>query len=680
MRSRPAQRLRAHRLIPLLLLLVASGLTLSATPATVSQQQAAITGLYRNTTEGFSITLPDGWVAQEREDTRPLLSIENAGGFVPGWAYLWILPRADDASAEEWLNRQIDRPTIEEVVVTGPPTYPGADSVHQVKFVLEAEDGSKQDEQWTAAARGSQMFLLRVSTLQTAWGIVEAKANAFTNSFSLETPMPFGASRDDSLFQYWGEIVSIDPALARGSPQDIVGGIFSGLVKLDTNLQVVPDIAESWDVSPDGTVFTFTLRESARFHDGRTVTAADFKYSWERALSPTTESPTGETYLNDIVGARAMLDGEASELAGVEVLGARTLRVTIEAPYPYFTFKLIYPTAYVVDRANVESGGENWTDAPNGTGPYKLKAWEKDRLLVLERNDDWYGGMPALANFVYRIFAGAPMQMYENGEIDLVHLSTYDIDRALDPSSALHSQLHTATAFCTSYIGFNVEKPPFNDPKVRQALALAYDVSKTVEVSFRSFHQRAAGIIPPGMPGHNATIAPYSFDVDAARRLLDESSYQGDLPPIVSYASDSAAHWSWETYLGAEVEAVSVFDFADWLMRSDNGEFGVFGSGWCADYPDPQNFLDILFHTDGGENGFAYSNPQVDALLEEAATERNATRRISLYRQAEQLILDDWVIIPLWHSRDYQLVRPYVKGYEVTPIGVPQYQNVRIER
>ncbi len=672
--------MRVHRLIPLLLLLAAAGLTLSATPATVAQQQVGITGLYRNTAEGFSITLPDGWVGQEREDTRPLLSIENAGGFVPGWAYVWILPRADDASAEEWLNRQIDRPTIEEVVVTGPPAYPGADSVHQARFVLQVEDGSKQDEQWTAVARGSQMFLIRVSTLQTAWGIVEAQANAFTNSFTLETPMPFGASRDDSLFQYWGEIVSIDPALARGSPEDIVGGIFSGLVKLDTDLQVVPDIAESWDVSPDGTVFTFTLRENARFHDGRTVTAADFKYSWERALRPATESPTGETYLNDIVGARAMLDGEALELAGVEVLDARTLRVTIEAPYPYFIFKLVYPTAYVVDRANVKGGGENWTDAPNGTGPYKLKAWEKDRLLVLERNDDWYGGMPALANFVYRIFAGAPMQMYENGEIDLVHLSTYNVDRALDPSSDLHSQLRTATGFCTSYIGFNVEKPPFDDPKVRQALALAYDVGKTVEVSLRGFHQRAAGIVPPGMPGHNAALTPYSFDADAARRLLDESSYQGDLPPIVSHASSSAAHWSWETYLGAKVEAVSVFDFADWLMRSDNREFGVFRAGWCADYPDPQNFLDILFHTEGGENDFAYSNPQVDALLEEAATERNATRRISLYRQAEQLILDDWVIIPLWHSRDYQLVRPYVKGYEVTPIGLPQYQNIRIER
>ena len=270
------------------------------------------------------------------------------------------------------------------------------------------DSGAELFELWTVVARASQFFLVRTQTLAEHWPEVGLSVNAFADSFTLEAPMPFGASREDSLFQYWGEIVSIDPALARSSPADIVGALFSGLVKLDTNLEVVPDVAEGWEVSEGGTVFTFTLRSNALFHDGRPVTAADFKYSWERALDPATESSTAKTFLGDIVGASEMLEGLAQSVSGIEALDERTLRVTIDASRPAFLFKLAYPTAYVVDRANVEEGGADWTDAPNGTGAFKLKVWQKDELLVLERNDEWYGGVPALAHSVYRIYAGLP--------------------------------------------------------------------------------------------------------------------------------------------------------------------------------------------------------------------------------------------------------------------------------
>ena len=328
------------------------------------------------------------------------------------------------------------------------------------------------------------MFLLRVQTGEPDWATYETEANAFTDSFALQAPMPFGASRDDSLFQSWGEILTLDPALSRSGAGDILGGIFSGLVKLDTDLQVVADMAESWEMSDNNTVFTFTLRDNARFHDGRAVTAADVKYSWERALHPDLESPVAHTYLGDIVGAQAMVDGEAETLEGVEVVDDRTLRVTITDPFSYFLSKLTYPTSFVVDRANVETG-EDWTDAPNGTGAFKLKVWEKDRLLMLERNEDWYGGAPALAHVVYRIFAGNPMQMYENGEIDLTGIYVNNIDRARDPANDLNNQLVEGTELCTSYLGFNVSHPPFDDPKVRQALALAMEADKQLEVTFK---------------------------------------------------------------------------------------------------------------------------------------------------------------------------------------------------
>ncbi|MDE2765717.1 MAG: peptide ABC transporter substrate-binding protein [Chloroflexota bacterium] len=661
-------------------LLIAALACLSLAPGVVAPQAGAVTGLYRNETFGLSIILPDGWTGEEQEDSRPLLQVRGA---IPGGeavADVWALPRDGEASAQTWLG--VQTADYGETLASNSYVVEGADSAYQALIAREDAAGREFTELWTSAVRGSQVFLVRTTTLANLWTGAADTAGAFAASLRLFEPMPFGAARSDSLFQYWGEIVTIDPALTQSSPADIVGAVFSGLVRLGADLEIVPDLAATWERSPDGLTYTFAIDANARFHDGRAVTAADFKYSWERALRPDTGSPTAMTYLGDIVGAREMSAGAADSVSGVEAVDSRTLRVTIDAPRSYFLYKLAYPTAYVVDHANVERGGEAWTDAPNGTGPFKLKRWLKDELLVLERNDAWHGGTPALAHAVYRIFAGYPMQMYERGEIDLTGVGRFDIDRARDPANALNTHLREGAALCTFYLGFNVTIPPFDDPKVRQALALAAEVDKEIAVSRLGLDERAAGILPPGMPGHNAALEPFAFDPAAARRLLAESRYGGaeNMPVITSYASGGAMHWAWEHHLGLEVEAVSIFEFGDRLDRLERKELGVFRGGWCADYPDPQNFLDILFRTGSAQNHFAYANPEVDALLDAAAVHPGQARRHDLYRQAERLILDDWVAVPLWHSRDFVLVRPYVKGYELTPIGVAQLHNVSIER
>ncbi|MDD9995191.1 MAG: peptide ABC transporter substrate-binding protein, partial [Dehalococcoidia bacterium] len=575
-------------------LLAVGGLTLAFAWPSPLAQQTEIVGLYENTTEGFSLVLPEGWVGEENEDNFPLLSIrggeEDAEGDFPVRGQVWVFPRGDDSPAEVWMEGQLAR----FPVVSGEPrSYEGSESAHQLFTSNPTQGGGMVVDLWTAVARGSQMFLLRVQTDEADWPTFEEQANAFTDSFRLQTPMPFGASREDSLFQWWGEIVSLDPALSRQGAGGITGAIFSGLVKLDTDLQVVADMAEGWEVSGGGTIFTFTLRDNARFHDGRPVTAADFQYSWERALHPDTESPVAETYLGDIVGAEEFAAGEAPTLPGVQALDERTLRVEITDAYPYFLSKLTYPTSFVVDRANV-AGGEDWTDAPNGTGAFKLEVWQKDQLLILERNEDWYGGTPELAHAVFRIFGGHPMQMYENGETDLTFVYVNDIDRAQDPANALNTQLVEGTSLCTSYLGFNLSKPPFDDPKVRQALALAMETDKQLEVTLKGLATRAGGFVPPGMLAHNDALEPSRFDAEMARQLLQESRYGGpeNLPTIRSFARSDTIHWAWREHLGLEVEAVSTIEFSDFLERLDNEEFGVFTAGWCADYPDPQNFLE----------------------------------------------------------------------------------------
>lgn len=419
------------KIIPLLVLILVGAISLPMEPATVASQEGEVVGFYRNTTEGFSLRLPVGWVGHENEDNYPLLSIETQGRTHPAFADVWVYPRTDGAPAESWYNSQIINSPPEQSDRSVLYSLPGADSAFQSLDIWRLDDGTAITVLTTVIVRRSQIFQIHVGTLEELWPVVREQANSFTDSFTIETPSPFGVSSEDSLFQYWGEIVTIDPALSRYGPGDIEGAIFSGLVKLNTDLEVVPDIAEGWEVSADGTIYTFRLRDDVRFHDGRPVTAQDFKYSWERALSAALESPVAHTYLGDIVGADEVTEGRAQTLSGVRVTDPRTLEVTLKAHIPYFLGKLTYPTSYVVNQANVETGA-NWTDSPNGTGAFKLKTWRKDELLILERNNDWYDGTPALAHSVYRIFAGRPMQMYENGEIDLTGVYVWNIDRARD--------------------------------------------------------------------------------------------------------------------------------------------------------------------------------------------------------------------------------------------------------
>ena len=532
------------------------------------------TDFYRNTTEGFSLSLPAGWVAQETGGRNPALTVDTppGAGFVLAEVSVFRLP--DPRPAQELLMDQVAG-YVDVQIIEESPVQLGPDTAgYQALLTWRTDSGVDVREQWTEVVRGTKAFLIRVVTLASGYDPLLSAINAFSSSFTLEVPTPFGASRNNSLFRWGGQILTLDPALFRGSPAGIPGAIFSGLVTFDRSLEVVPDIAKDWNVTGDGTVYTFHLRPDVVFHDGRQVTAHDFKYSWERAADPATGSPTARTYLGDIVGVKDKLDGEAMEIAGLRVLDELTLQVTIDSHKAYFIQKLVNPTAYVVDRNNVEEAGDNWTDQPNGTGPFKLKVWQKDDLLVLERNDRYYRGLPDLGHIVYRLFAGRPMIMYEQGEIDLIGVHTSNIERAQDPANPLSKDLQVRTRFCTSYLAFNVTIPPFDDPLVRQAFALALDIDKELAITLKGMADRAGGILPPGMPGHNPSLTPVPFDPSRARALLDQSRYRGaqNLPVIVSYVDDDAMHWMWEEYLGVEVESVSLPEGQDFFDRRDAKE------------------------------------------------------------------------------------------------------------
>ena len=483
--------------------------------------------------------------------------------------------------------------------------------------------------------------------------------------------------------------ITLDPAISADmSSHTYVVHIFSGLVRLDRELNIVPDIAESWEVSPDGRTYTFYLRQGVRFHSGREVQAADFKYSWERACDPAAGSGTAATYLGDIVGAGDMLAGRTGEIPGIEVIDDYALQVTIDEPKVYFLSKLSYPTAFVVDRGNVESG-TNWWRRPNGTGPFKLEEWREGQWLILKPHESYYGEPAKLEQVVFYLLAGAPMAMYEMGQIDVAPVHSAYIDLVLDETGPFYGELAATPELSLYYIGFNTARPPFDDVNVRRAFCHAVDKERIAAVIFRDMMSVANGILPPGMPGYDEAIQGLDYDVAKAIELIAASTYGhvSNLPPITLTVSGygnyipeylGAIIQEWQHNLGVEV-SVRQLESEKFVYYLGQEKDDVFVMGWIADYPDPHNFLDVLFSTESQYNFCEYSNSELDALLDQAAVEQDETLRLAMYQQAEQLAVEEAACLPLLHGANHIVVKPHVRGYELSPLGIPDLSRVYVE-
>ena len=551
------------------------------------------------------------------------------------------------------------------------------------------EDGSELKIQLTTALNGSRAYTLFLFGEPQDFDNNQAEIAPFTIGWGLETPRLYGLARDQMLVVAGGESTNpreYDPATTHSSGDKLT---FSGLVSFDPQLQLVPELASTWEVSADGTLYTFHLRPDARFHNGKPVTADDVVYSWERAADPQTASETVLTYLGDIVGVKEKRSGAATTIAGLKAVDDHTLQVTVDAPKPYFLEKLTYPTAFVLDRDNVESGPD-WYRAPNGTGPYRLARWDSFKSILHERNDDFYLEPPQIPYIVEQLYTGDPLRLYESGDIDLTGIGGSNLPRFEDPNEPMHAELVSGASMCTGMINFDNQQAPFDDVKVRQAFSLAFDREKYIDIITQRNARPALGPLPPGMPGYNTALQGLSFDAERARQLLAESKYDGaeNLPPIVfttgGYGSDaggvpSALAQMWQNTLGITltIENVEPDKYSDLIDAGEHGQ--VFTGGWCADYPDPENFVDTLFHSGSQQNDSNYSNPQVDALVEQARVEQDVAKRLQLYQQAEQLIVDDAPVIFTTHSLSHVLVKPYVQGFVLTPISIPLERYLSID-
>ncbi|MDQ2652627.1 MAG: peptide ABC transporter substrate-binding protein [Chloroflexota bacterium] len=485
--------------------------------------------------------------------------------------------------------------------------------------------------------------------------------------------------------------VPLDPAFARDvNSAFMTRQVFRGLTRFDENLEPTPELAETIEISPDGLTYRFTLSDNAKFADGRQITAEDVVYSLRRALDPRTAQQAGAalagpSYLNDIAGAADFISGQSDELPGLIAIDDKTVEITLEEPRATFLMKLASAPGAIVDRNDVERGGEWWRD-PNASGPFVVSSWEPNVELRLGPNDHFVDGSPDLEAVTFRIGPSASnaFNLYQADEIDTAQVPILAIDRVSDPGSPLASELTVSPMLSTQYIAFRDDVAPMDDPEIRRAVQLAFPRWKVADILLNGQQTPAHGMIPPGTLARDWPASAPEPDLDAAREAIANSSYGSAdrVPPIRIYGATPFASEALrdvlEADLGLSIEVMDVH-WPQFNAGLASRSFPAFELTWVADFPDPETFLWNLFATGSPDNYSDYSNPDYDALLEQAAQTFDTDERAELYAEAEALLLADNVVLPVAHDIRFTLTKPQVKGLEMTPLGQLYLESAWLE-
>ncbi len=479
---------------------------------------------------------------------------------------------------------------------------------------------------------------------------------------------------------------TLDGSLATDNVSfDILTNIMEGLTQYNSKLEPIPAIAKRWEFSDQGRILTFFLRDDVKWSDGKLVTAEDFEYSWKRLLNPATAAEYAY-FLFDIKNAYEYNSGQIknADQVGVKALSSTVLQVRLKRPVIYFpsitTFMVTFPQRKDV----IERFGDHWTDPKNiiTNGPFLLKEWQHEYKLVLQANKNFYEGPPAIDQINIYIVreATTELTLYETGELDMVELPPVAIPHYQNSPEYLNLPLLRGY-----YYGFNVQKPPFDDARIRQALAHAID-RKHIPKILNGGELPAASWIPKGMFGYNKNIGP-KFNPEKANKLLSLAGYPKgkNFPEFsITYNSDPTnrliaqfiqAQWKEHLNIQAHLEDQ---EWKVFLSRLKVDPPPIFRLGWGADFPDPDNFMN-LFTSSSGNNHLRWENSTYDQLIQQGAAEQNLQLRKSIYDQAQKILTEkDAPIISLFTTAQNMLVKPYVKGLETNAMELLYLKKVRI--
>ena len=498
---------------------------------------------------------------------------------------------------------------------------------------------------------------------------------------------------------HWGngtEPASLDPHIATGVPEHhIMSSVMEGLVLKDRrSLEPRPGVAESWTISDDGRVYTFKLRDDARWSNGDPHIANDYVWSWWRALQPA----LGNQYaymLFPIKNAKRYYDRETEDFGdvGVKALDQRTLQVTLTNPTPYFLQLLDHYSLFPVHQATIEKFGNadqrgtRWSYEGNlvSNGPFKLDEWKINRHITVTRNlHYWDNDNVALNGIVFKPVENTVTEerMFRAGQLHVT--SSVPADKISTYRKSNSTELKIAPYLGTYFYRLNIKTPQLQDRRVRRALGMAIDREKLVENITKGGQIPAYTMTPPGTMGYYPT-STLAFDPEGAKNLLSEAGYPNGegFPAIEILYNTNEGHRKiavalqemWKDYLNVDIKLLNQ-EWKVYLATESAGDYQISRGGWIGDYVDPNNFLD-MFLCGGGNNRTGWCNEEYDRLiLEVAPSQSSHEERLAVFQQAETMLLDDMPIIPVYTYTSVKLVDSSVENLDGNIMNQAMYKDI----
>ena len=508
------------------------------------------------------------------------------------------------------------------------------------------------------------------------------------------------------------DVESIDPAL--NSAVDGANYIlfaFDNLLKMDKDGKVVPGLAEKYEVSDDQLTWTFHLRDGLKWSDGSVLTADDFVYSWQRLVDPNVAAPYAQTVLgmvegyDDAIGrpdadGNTTVDPDPTKLK-VEAPDEKTLIVHMAKPTPYFDKLAAFVSLSPVKKDVVEANPDGWSIDPKtyiSTGPFKLTGWEPGSYLMFEKNENYWDADSIKLDGIKCLLMqdqNATFSAYESGDALMIKdVPTQEITTLKE-----RSDFHIDPILGTYYLDLNTTLDEFKDPKVREALSLALDRKYISETITSGTYTPASGFVSEGVTDWNGTawqdnitdksayinIDDHAGNLAKAKELLKEAGYENGvgLPEMVYSTNDASYHKKIAEYLqqawgelGLKVQ-VNIVEWKSFTPQRRSGNYQIARDGWVMDYNDPSNILELAL-TGNGNNNAKYSNPEFDALMSKAATEKDPQTRFGYLHQAEDFIMKDTAMVPLLYYNDFYLQSDKITGSWHSPDGFWHFEYADI--
>lgn len=502
-------------------------------------------------------------------------------------------------------------------------------------------------------------------------------------------------------FALQNEPDGLDPGITNNSyASPFLCNVFEGLITYDVDNNLVPGNAKSWEISDDGLVYTFKLRDGLKWSDGSDLTAEDYIYSWKRVLDPKTAGKYVDMLTSYIKNAKEYYEGKCEENdLGIKAIDKNTLEITLNAPTPFFLDILSMWVYDPVKKDVVEAAPDRWAqDAKTyvSNGPFKISEMKFGESVILVKNENYWNAENVKLEeitFRYILEQSTALSAFEAGEID----GSREVPPAdLPRLKAESDSLQIVPSFGTTFYLINNKVKPLDDVRVRKALNLALDRTDLIENVLQSTDEPAFSIVSPGymIDGKDYTEGRSTHDMDSkanveeAKKLLADAGYpDGEGFPVLrfSYSTNpifkkvvEAMQQMWKQNLNIDMEIST----EEWKVYYDNvqaGKYDIAQMGWGGDYLHPMTFLP-LFVTDNPNNNSFYSNAKYDELVVKAQTETDAVKAATIMRESEEVLMADYPFLPLFHRSFAFLMKPYVKGWALTPLNNLYFKDAYIEK